>query len=116
MLNNNNLDNIILIICIGILINFLYFSIIKCINWVTSFFSNDRKLSLWQFMFFTNYYLFINDLQLKSILELFIMNISDYHYPINPNSFKVSILFCLINPTTKKYYPISDEYTFDFQV
>ena len=63
-------------------------------------------------MFFTNYYLYINDLQLKSILELFLMNLSDY--PVNPNSFKVSILFCLINPTTKKYYPISDEYTFDF--
>src|ERR1700733_9946134 len=109
---NNYLYNIILIIFIALIINLF----IKLINWMISYY-NDRKnhnVTLWQFMFFTNYYLFVSDLQLKSILELFLMNISDYHYPILPNNFKVSIMFCLVDPTTKKYYSISDECTFSF--
>jgi hypothetical protein len=113
---NNNLDNIILIICIGLIMNFLYFTIIKCINGIISLFSKDRKVSLYKYMFFTNYFGFINDLQLKSLLELFLMNLSDYHYPRDPKCFKVSIIFCQINPSTKLYYPISEECIFDFQV
>jgi hypothetical protein len=109
---NNYLYNIILIIFIALIINLF----IKLINWMISYY-NDRKdhnVPLWSYMFFTNYYLFVSDLQLKSILELFLMSISDYHYPILPNNFKVSIMFCLIDPTTKKYYPVSDELIFDF--
>src|ERR1700733_11546319 len=109
---NNYLYNIILIIFIALIINLF----IKLINWMISYY-NDRKdhnVNLWSYMFFTNYYLFVSDLQLKSILDLFLMSISDYHYPILPNNFKVSIMFCLIDPTTKKYYQVSDELIFDF--
>lgn len=109
---NNTFYNIILIIFIALIINLS----IKLINWMISYYNDrrDHKVNLWSFMFFTNYYLYISDLQLKSILELFLMSISDYHYPVLPNNFKVSIMFCLIDPDTKKYYPISEECIFYF--
>src|SRR6267378_886786 len=102
---NNNFDNIILIIILGLIMNFLYFIIIKCIKAIHNLLFHN--MDQYKVIYFKNHYGFTNEIFLKYILELFIGFLCDYYYLRAPKSIKISIGFYQINPKTKEYYPIS---------
>jgi hypothetical protein len=100
---NNFLYNIIFFICISISLNILLYLIYLII----------KRHSLYQLIYFSNVYGFINDILLKYLLEYFLEYLSDNYYP---NSYKITFIFYQINPKTKLFVPISEECIFDFNI
>jgi len=81
---NNFLYNIILFICISISLNILLYLI--------NLFKN-KGYSLYQIIYFSNVYGFINDIMLKYLIDLFLEELSDYYYLKYPNIYKRTFIF-----------------------